>query len=221
MLAMLSMLILQTSHGATPYPSMRRRKSEVLGVYLPPLKVGGVDYFSLTKSIKSNPPSPLWPSPIAPTFAPSLSSSISSRGSWSSLFNTGGMRQFMNGVQDSLKEVTTPTEWPISTSDAQFPPITSASRVTPESPGPKRKRTRKDSMIYSPNPAVSKSWSDTASLHPPRPFAVSFLSAGHRRLALSRLSNSNLYLQEKEAVVFEPPVPDQERYADWFYKLID
>lgn len=219
------MLVLQTSHGVAPHPSMRRRKSETLGVYLPPLKIGGVDYFSITKSMKSNPPSPLWPylpSPIAPTLAPSLSSSTSSRGSWSSLFNAGGMRQFMNGVQDSLKEgLTTPTELPIFSPDIQFPPVKSASRATPESPGPKRKRTRKDSVIHSPNPAVSQSWNDTASLHPPRPFAVSFSSAGHRRPALSRLADSNPFLQEKEAVVFEPPVPDQERYADWFYKLTD
>jgi hypothetical protein len=76
-------------------------------------------------------------------------------------------------------------------------------------------------VIHSPNPAVSKSWNDTASLRPPRPFAVSFSSAGHRRPALSRLADSNIFLQEKEAVVFEPPVPDQERCADRFYTLTD
>lgn len=121
MLAMLSVVVLKTPHGAmkagagangtsgipttTPYldimaPGISR---------LPPIKTTGFDYFSLARSINNmpSPMSPAWqsastsassattadtPSPVGggpPPSAPSVASSNSStRGSWSSLFNT-------------------------------------------------------------------------------------------------------------------------------------
>jgi len=42
--------------------------------------------------------------PPAPPVPSVLSSSNSSQRSWSSLFNTGSVRQFMTGVQDTLKD---------------------------------------------------------------------------------------------------------------------
>ncbi|KAF8972462.1 hypothetical protein BDZ97DRAFT_1781105 [Flammula alnicola] len=210
MLAMIAMLVLQTDHAAVIPPSISRKKN-MTPIASIPLRLGGVDYFSLTKSATlGSPVSPAWPrlpSPVAPPLVPSLSSSNSSRGSWSSLFNTGSMRQFMNGVQDTFKEgLTTPGE---TAADMH-----GASRSTeklprlPESPGSgqRRKRTRKDSSIYSPA-IVSKSWNEGV-LHPSKTLSASFSSAGHRKPSL-RFMDSNPFIHEKQAVVFEPPTHEE------------
>ncbi|TFK38773.1 hypothetical protein BDQ12DRAFT_630610 [Crucibulum laeve] len=215
MLAMLSMLILQTTHGSIIRPRMTRIHSDTTIPLLTPIpKLGAMDYFSLAMSINnlSSPTSPLWPrlsSPIAP-MAQSISSSNSSRGSWSSLFNTGSMRQFMHGVQDTLKDgLTTPsTEVPLFIPSGEPTPLPRAERNvnrTTESPGPRR-RPRKDSSLYSSS-VISKSWNDP----PQRPSAtssLSFSSAGHKRPGNLRSADSNPFIFEK-AVIFEPASPPE------------
>ena len=137
MLAMLGVIVLQTPHARpTPTPPTLSRKPNALTI--PPIpalasRSGGMDYFSLTRAINSNhsPTAGSWgrggpsPSGHAPgPLAPSLSPSNSSRGSWSSLFNTGSMRQFMHGVQDTYQVLMTPTEVPMSgTPDLTTPMI--------------------------------------------------------------------------------------------------
>ncbi|KAF7308677.1 WD-REPEATS-REGION domain-containing protein [Mycena chlorophos] len=117
MLAMLSMIVLQ---------GCRKKAAPASSVKSPPIRGtptprnGPVDYFSISRSTSTasriSPVSPTWPRlntaspPIAPA-APALSTSGSSRGSWSSLFNAGSVRQFMSGVQDTFM---TPSELPTS-----------------------------------------------------------------------------------------------------------
>ncbi|KAJ2912007.1 hypothetical protein MD484_g8411, partial [Candolleomyces efflorescens] len=146
MLAMLSVIILQTPYASTahlripaPIIPIKTALDIPIGARLPPIKTG-FDYFSLARSI-NNAPSPMspaqWPSfggansagtgtpspvgggpPIAP---PSVASSNSSRGSWSSLFNPQHVRQFVSGVQDSIKDgLITPSEVPASAVEAQM-----------------------------------------------------------------------------------------------------
>jgi len=210
MLAMISMLVLQTEHGAILPPALSRNKTVTPASTIP---LHGFDYFSLTKNGNhTSPMSPTWPhipSLPAPPMAPSISSSNSSRGSWSSLFNTGSMRQFMHGMQDTFKDgLMTPIELP-TTPDihvTQSNPIDRLSRI-PDSPGSaaRRRRARKDSSLYSHSPAVvSKSWNDA-----PNPISrvttTSFSSAGHKR-PLLRFVESNPFIHEKQVVVFEPPI---------------
>ncbi|KDR70095.1 hypothetical protein GALMADRAFT_76692 [Galerina marginata CBS 339.88] len=214
MLAMIAMLVLQTDHGTVLPPSLSRKKETVVLPHMP-LRIGGVDYFSLTKAMNpSSPVSPAWPrlpSPIHPPLAPSMSSSNSSRGSWSSLFNTGSMRQFMNGVQDSFKEgLTTPSDILTPSSDLHHALSRSAEKPArgQESPGSgaRRKRTRKDSTIYSPA-IISRSWNEGPG-HPSKALSTSFSSSGPRQASL-RFTDSTSFIQEKRSVVFEPPIHEE------------
>ncbi|KAF5339452.1 hypothetical protein D9611_009784 [Ephemerocybe angulata] len=243
MLAMLSIIVLQTPHGSAkshpgilklpiPIPSTARSSQELLGHglgRLAPIKTTGFDYFSLARSINNmpSPMSPAWPgsavtggtpSPVGgggmglpPPAAPSVASSNSSRGSWSSLFNTGSMRQFMNGVQDSLKDgLTTPTlEGPLNIGDSQLPKISEKGplKLTRDLSGGsggsdrgsggaaevanfnlvlngRRKRMRKEASMHS---LASNSTGGSAMSRSwnesagPRPKPVSFSSAGNRK----------------------------------------
>ncbi|KAF8168512.1 hypothetical protein B0H34DRAFT_685839 [Crassisporium funariophilum] len=213
MLAMISMLVLQTEHAIIALPPTISRKKDPTPVTAIPLRLGGVDYFSLRKgqNLTSPLPSPAWPrlpSPGAPPLqaAASLSSSNSSRGSWSSLFNTGSVRQFMNGVQDSLKEgLATPNEIFISA-----PSSKSAERLNRgglDSPGPRRRRARLDSNMHSPT-VESKSWNEGILRHPSKTLSASFSSAGHRR-PLLRFVDTNSYIHEKHVVIFEAPIYEE------------
>ena len=82
-------------------------------------RVATGDYFAVVRRRKDNrapPLSPVWnrtaSSPTANLVSTSLSS-LSSRGSWSSLFNTGSMRQLMTGTQ---QETTREIPYPVSSS---------------------------------------------------------------------------------------------------------
>lgn len=199
MLAMLSMLVLQTELGANLAPGMRVKNTTPITS-----RMASVDYFSLTKPpvkiLGQN--SPEWPSsPVAPSITPSFSSSNSSRGSWSSLFNTGTVRQFMNGVQGSLKEgLLTPTEI-ISSHASGLSMSTEKLRRTGSEAAlgelPKR-RLRQDSLhaqVPTVISGVQQSFKPT-----------SFLSAGHRQL---RFTDSTSFTNENQVVIFEP-----ERHGD-------
>lgn len=194
MLAMLSMVVLQTELAANLAPRMRVKNTTSITALTS--RMSRVDYFSLTKPpvnmLGSN--SPNWPpSPAAPSIAPSFSSSNSSRGSWSSLFNTGTVRQFMNGVQGSLKEgLLTPTEiiasHGMSRSAEKLRPTGSESAVG-ELP---KRRTRQDSLLHSQIPTVISGV--------PQTFKSSS-SAGDRQL---RFTGSSSFTYENQVVIFEP-----------------
>ncbi|KAF9467004.1 hypothetical protein BDZ94DRAFT_1250295 [Collybia nuda] len=205
MLAMMSVLLLQAHHKVKLADAQGERH---ILQHTP--KFTALDYFSLTKNSGDQPnrsASSGWPRPLSPT-APqiptSLSSSSSSRGSWSSLFNTGTMRQFMTGVQDTLKEGrATPLE---ITPESSIPtPLTGGmNRISdPPSPVVRRRRPRKDSTMQSPT-ITSKSWNESLIL-PPKT-STSFSSAGHRRRTpLAQVTDPGNTARIKRVLVFDPP----------------
>ncbi|KAJ7148202.1 hypothetical protein C8R46DRAFT_1167201 [Mycena filopes] len=213
MLAMLSMIVLQGCHD--PRASTKTKSPDVRGTPTVP-KYGPVDYFSISRSSSGgntshmSPVSPTWPRLTAsPPVASSqvgqapLSTSNSSRGSWSSLFNTG--RQFMTSMQDTLKDgLTTPSEPPATSTI----PVPKADRVIrgPDSPLPRRKSNWRESGLPSPT-AVSKSWNEASS--PAIKHAVSFSSAGHRRSVFSRINTRKDAIHEARVVVFDLPIRDK------------
>jgi len=209
LLAMLAMLVLQTEHGRVLPRSVGAKKETNLNSVPLTSRGGGVDYFSLVKP--TNPPSPMsfaWarvPSPKPPALAPSISSSNSSRGSWSSLFNTGTMRQFMTGVQDSLKEgLLTPSEVPATTPDILITTSRSGDKAgrLPDSPFPRKRRTRNNSAFAS-SVLLSKSWHEASTSQSARKGKDSSFAASDKHLAL-RFANPSPVAPEKH-VSFEPP----------------
>ncbi|KAF8209638.1 hypothetical protein K438DRAFT_1711879 [Mycena galopus ATCC 62051] len=213
MLAMLSMIVLQ-SCCRTPRPPTTTKSPELRGASTP--RYVGMDYFSLSRSSSGgnntgrvSPVSPVWPrlttSPPVTSGQALLSTSNSSRGSWSSLFNAGSMRQFMAGMQDSLKDgLTTPSE-PPATSTIPVPKVDRISRG-PDSPLPRRRAYWRDAGLPSPS-SVSKSWNEATS--PAVKHAVSFSSAGHRRPVLSRTSTQKEAIHEARVVLLDVPAVDK------------
>jgi hypothetical protein len=195
MLAMLSMLVLQTELEGKLAPRMRvKNTTPVMAL----TRMATEDYFSLTKPpvtmLGSNSSGWSPSSPVAPSLTPSFSSSNSSRGSWSSLFYTGTMRQIMNGVQGSLKEgLLTPTEiipsQGMSRSAEKLKPTVSEPAVG-ELP---KRRSRQDSLLHSQAPTTVVSGVQQT-LKPAS-------SAGHRQL---RYTDSNSSTNVNRVVVFEP-----------------
>jgi len=211
---MIAVLVLQTEHVSVLLPSLSRKKESTPIVPSISHRGGGTDYFSLMKSTTvPSPISPGWPrqlSPTIPALVSSLSSSNSSRGSWSSLFNTGSMQRFMNGVQDTFKEgLATPGEI-LPSSARDTPGVLSRSERLPRShdspvPVPWKRRVRKDSGLYSPV-NVSKSWNEGLT-HPSKTLSPSF-SVGHKRPPL-RVVRPNVFIHEKQMVIFEPPLYEE------------
>lgn len=212
MLAMLSMIVLQGCRNNGP--TATTKSPDLRGTPTP--KYTPMDYFSISRSSsggntgRMSPVSPTWPRltaspPVTSSQAP-LSTSNSSRGSWSSLFNAGSMRQFMSGVQDTIKDgLTTPSEPPASTSTIPVPKTDRISRGL-DSPLPRRRAYWRESGLPSPS-AVSKSWNDAMS--PTMKHAVSFSSAGHRRPVFSRTSTRKDAIHEARIVAFDLPVGDK------------
>lgn len=104
MLAMLAVLILQTPYTTITAPpsrsALQRPFINVLPSSIRSPRTGSLDVFTIAQGLDQQPISPALgrqSSPVAPAFAPSLSSSTSSRGSWTNIFKPG--RQF---VQDTL-----------------------------------------------------------------------------------------------------------------------
>jgi WD repeat-containing protein 59 len=194
MLAMLSMLVLQTELRGNLAPKMRVKNTTSITALT--ARMASVDYFSFTNppvnTLGSN--SPEWPSsPVAPSITPSFSSSNSSRGSWSSLFNTGTVRQFMNGVQGSLKEgLLTPTEFIPShgmSRSAEKLRATGSEQAVGESP---KRRMRQNSLQHARVQTVISGVQQTF-----KPTS----SAGHRSL---RNTDSSSFTIENQVVIFEP-----------------
>lgn len=191
MLAMLSMLVLQTELKGNLAPRMRVKNTTSITALTS--RMTSEDYFSLPKTpvntLGSN--SPEWPSsPVAPSITPSYSSSSSSRGSWSSLFNTGTVRQFMNGVQGSLKEgLMTPTDFVPSQGTSR-----SAEKLRPASSEPvvPKRRMRQDSLQHPQVPTIISGMQQTL-----KPAS----SVGHRQLGITDSSSFSI---ENQVVIFEP-----------------
>ncbi|KAK7061329.1 WD-repeats-region domain-containing protein [Favolaschia claudopus] len=220
MLAMLSMIVLQGyQHARLPPPT---KSPDVQRTSTP--KHAAMDYFSISRTSSSggntgrlSPISPSWPrliaSPQVLSAQAQLSTSTSSRGSWSSLFNTGSVRQFMSGVGDTLKDgLTTPSEPPATSAV----PVPKSDRVNrgPDSPLPRRRAYWRESGLPSPS-TVSRSWNETMS--PSVKQTVSFSSSGHRRPLVSRTntpnSNSKDAIHEARVVLFEPPIEKSEAFT--------
>ncbi|TFK18369.1 hypothetical protein FA15DRAFT_760641 [Coprinopsis marcescibilis] len=211
MLAMISFVVLKTPHGiARKPPQTAKLKAELTIASLPPLKTGGMDYFTLARSLNNvpSPLSPAWSSPTGAPHAPSIASSNSSRGSWSSLFNTGGMRQLMNGLQDGL---VTPIEVPPAPS--YFPePISKQNSTEKMVLNPvgamNRRRSRKDSSFSSTASVMSKSWNE-GQPQTSRSTSVSFSSAGHKRSGILRTRDISPLSGDKRRITFEAPVLEE------------
>ncbi|KIJ15733.1 hypothetical protein PAXINDRAFT_162821 [Paxillus involutus ATCC 200175] len=162
------------------------------------------DYFSLLRPKDSRVAvlSPGWPrlpstSPTASNYpaGSSLSTSNSSRGSWSSLFNTGSVRQFMSGVQESITT-------PLDTLPARLSvPIPGAENMLrfPNPDSPRRKGGRDQSSTTSP---ISKSWSETQAMPSNRPSPFSVASHG-RRPTFSQVISPKQVIQEKNLILIE------------------
>ncbi|KAF4623173.1 hypothetical protein D9613_001382 [Agrocybe pediades] len=217
MLGMVAMLILQTPHGLIqlepPQPNEHKEPSPVV----PHTRIGSVDYFSFTKAASSTTPmSPGWPrlpsSPALPQppLAPSISSSTSSRGSWSSLFNTGSMRQFMNGVHDTIQGGSTTPNGPLTpTFDIQQSlsrKHSGGQESTGSGGGSKKDRLRKDSSLASPaTTTASRSWNDNVG-GPSKHVSATVGTKGHKP---SLRFASNTARNGKKVVIFEAP-PEED-----------
>jgi WD repeat-containing protein 59 len=203
--------MLQTPQGSRkvlPRPSSRP-KLEFRIAEPPPLKKTVSDYFALTSSLNSpGPISPSWAALAAQSAAPTIQSSTSSRGSWSSLISAG--RQLVNGIQEGL---TTPTEHPAAltvTPGATFQEKSLEKLVLNTAGALQRRRARKDSTKpSSPASVVSKSWSDGQP--PSRTVSISFSSAGHKRSGNLRAMDISPSVQEKRRVAFDPGFREEER----------
>ncbi|KAJ7576839.1 hypothetical protein C8J56DRAFT_971742 [Mycena floridula] len=155
MLAMVSMIVLQACHISST--GKETKVIQFSAVTTPRPEPGPSDYFSIAQNLAQGTLSPVastWrgpSSPGAPTVIP-LSSSTSSRGSWSSLFNTGSMRQFMTGVQDTLKDV-----MPLET-----PNLGTAIPIVLGPDSPLGKGWKGSPQYFSP--VFAKSWNETAVL---------------------------------------------------------
>ena len=142
------------------------------------------------------------PHPQRQPVTASLSASTCSRGSWSSLFNTGSIRQFMSCVQESISV-------PLDTLPVKpaVPPIPQQETVLrlPNIDSPRYLRRGELTSTASP---VFKSWSETQSPLS-RQSAFSSASYGRRLLAV----NQRQAIREKKLVVEEEPQQQAQRYA--------
>ncbi|KAF5346263.1 hypothetical protein D9756_011276 [Leucocoprinus leucothites] len=188
MLAMLAVLILQTPYStiAGPPPprpqNFQRPSINVLPSSILSPKSNAFDVFTIAQGLNQQPTSPalgrLPPSPIGPALAPSLSSSTSSRGSWTSIFNTG--RQF---VQDTFNPtLPAPTDLPIHSDRYSISSGSDKLRVpdSPVAPNAGYRRRRDSQLALTPAltmstggtanvTTTSRSWTETdPPLHPNR-----------------------------------------------------
>jgi len=161
------------------------------------------DYFSLPTLSDSqagvlSPGWPRLPAVLPASNMPPASSltSSSSRGSWSSLFNTGSMRHFMSGVHESIAT-------PLDTLSPRLAVVTPGGDGIlrlPESP--RRKEIRKDSSSSSTAP-LSKSWSEPHVIPLTRPSLSQTSSHPSRRPTFSQAMNTKQAIQQKRLVIID------------------
>ena len=170
-------------------------------------KFPGGDYFSISlhrdghRTIPGVSPNRhrLPSSPISPSAGAALSSSNPSRGSWSSLFNTGSVRQFMSGMQDTIKDgLATPAGDTLTALGAPIPvPGGQKGHWGATSP-----RYGIDGSHHSTT-STSKSWADVSAPSSTKA-AITFSSAGHvRRATLSQVASPRIVIPEKKLLVFD------------------
>ncbi|KAH0828570.1 hypothetical protein J3R83DRAFT_2840 [Lanmaoa asiatica] len=201
MLAMLAVVLLKAYASSVQQLSTHTPSSKEAS---PTVSKNECDYFSISKS---NDPraavlSPAWPrlpstSPTSANYVvgPSLSTSNSSRASWSSLFNTGSVRQFMSGVHESIS---TPLDTLPGKITVPIPQRETILRL-PNIDSPRHLRRRDQISNVSP---ISKSWSETQMVSPlNRQPPLSSASYG-RRTERSQ-ANAKQTIQEKKLVVLE------------------
>ena len=169
MLAMLAVLILQAPYTATttlpPRAASHRPHMNALPSSIRSPKPGVLDVFTITQGLNQQPNSPAvgrQPSPIVPALAPSLSSSSSSRGSWTNIFSTG--RQF---VQDALNSTSVvPMDLPLQSDVHSKNSGFDKSRHpdSPSSPGTGPRRRKNPRLALAPAISLStstpRSWTD-------------------------------------------------------------
>lgn len=182
-----------------------------------PIRTSGIDYFTLRRrkdcqlASKSTPPLHT-PSPGSPLQVLTLSSSSSSRGSWSSLFHAGSVRQLVGGGQDPSKE---------RGSDVQMPMRSSLSSTTITVPNDRRQygpdmisRRRSNHERTAPLPlAPAKSWPEPPVPSPNVP-TTTFFSAGHgpRRSTFSQILGTPMSIPEKPMLVVKSWKPEEEQW---------
>ncbi|KAL4080027.1 hypothetical protein V8B97DRAFT_1863860 [Scleroderma yunnanense] len=197
MLAMLAVVLLK-AHASVPIPSVQ---SPLIQEPVSAISKSEDDYFSLPtlndpQAAVLSPGWPRLPTVLpAPNIPPvsSLSTSNSSRGSWSSLFNTGSMRQFMSGVHDSIST-------PVDTLSPRLPMLIPGGLPNPESP--RRKTISKEPSSSAATP-LSKSWSEPHVIPLSRP-SVSLTSSRHsRRPTFSQVMNSKQVTQTKRLIIID------------------
>ena len=195
-------------------------------------KLAGADYFSLIKEHATRPSPPsAWPrqhrsSRVALPLAHSFSSSSSSggRASWSSLFNTGSVRQFMSGVQDTLKEgLTTPLEIPgfVSSDAPALSPMDKGrdrmSQLIDTTRIQRKRRKTQDSVVYSPtlSTSTSKSSNENISLGWPGKS-----SPRQRRIPLTQVADPGNVGgnagKKTKMLVFDFPSPAERYFMPFF-----
>ncbi len=219
MLAMMSMVVLQAFDTRESLESTMR-SPDPKNMNATSLRSGpsdGFDYFSMarSRSERDSLKSPVWPrlpsaSPNILNAVPSISSSSSSRGSWSSLFNTGTMRQLMSGVQDSLKDgLATPTmetRPPLVTSGSIPIPPSRSDRVRhgPDSPKPSHNKGPRKEF------AVSKSWNEKETQSHRQ--SVSFSPASVSMQSHGSSAGRRVVGGTGKRIIVEEP-PDEERHV--------
>lgn len=172
------------------------------------------DYFSspVVKDPRAAVLSPGWPrlssvSPTGPSVpaASLLSTSTSSRGSWSSLFNPGSVRQLMSGVPESI---TTPLDAMSPRAPPVPIPIGDIIPRLPNPDSPRRKALGKDASPSLTAP-LSKSWSETHVIPLARP-SLSQSSSQGRRPTFPRVDNAKQTASQKKLVIFDKEPESKE-----------
>ncbi|KAG6909082.1 hypothetical protein DXG01_002063 [Tephrocybe rancida] len=231
MLAMLSVILLQVYDLMGSDPAATVSPVETLDLFRAAPGFSGGDYFSLARQSPQSDRPPVWsrrpstPNVPQQQLGTSIVSSNPSRGSWSNLFTTGSMRQFMSGMQDTFKDgLITPLEGPTNTSPSPTTQlnVTTRPRIhmaiqldTTKKPIENIRRQQKEQGLLglepmspvSP-PAASKSWNETGPHLPKASPSFSSSSTGQiRRTPLAQVTDpSNARVIEyKRRIVLEPP----------------
>lgn len=180
------------------------------------------DYFSLSRSKDPRAAvlSPAWPrlpstSPTTNNYAvgSSLSTSSSSRGSWSSLFNTGSVRQFMSGVHESIS---TPLDISPGKMTVSIPQRETVLRL-PNIDSPRPLRRRDQASNVSP---ISKSWSETQMVSPLNRHSASSSASFGRRPERTQAVNAKQAIQEKKLIVLEEePQQRTQQYGSTLHSV--